>query len=166
MSGGRVIATVCARGGSKGLPRKNLLPFAGLPLIAHSIRQALACPGIEGVYVSTDDEEIAQVARAHGAQVPVRRPAEMATDSAGKLPAIEHLVVHLEGQGERIATIVLCQPADALGALTAGHAANILPLPQHAPAVRLQPCQAAQQAAFARAIGADDGGEFARRNLA
>ena len=64
---GTLIATICARGGSKGLPRKNVLPFAGLPLIAHSIRQALACPQIQGVYVSTDDEEIAQVARTqHG----------------------------------------------------------------------------------------------------
>ena len=117
MSQGRVIATVCARGGSKGLPRKNVLPFAGLPLIAHSIRQALACPGIDGVYVSTDDDEIAQVALAHGAQLPVRRPAELATDTAGKLPAIEHLVAHLEAAGERIATVVDLQPTSPLRTL-------------------------------------------------
>ncbi len=114
MSQGRVIATVCARGGSKGLPRKNVLPFAGLPLIAHSIRQALACPGIDGVYVSTDDDEIARVATEHGAQVPVRRPAHLATDTAGKLPAIEHLVAHLEAAGERIDTIVDLQPTSPL----------------------------------------------------
>lgn len=111
---GALIATVCARGGSKGLPRKNVLPFAGLPLIAHSIRQALACPQIQGVYVSTDDEEIAQVARAHGAQVPYLRPAELATDTAGKLPAIEHLAAHLEAGGMKIATIVDLQPTSPL----------------------------------------------------
>lgn len=108
------IATICARGGSKGLPRKNVLPFAGLPLIAHSIRQALGCPLIQGVYVSTDDEEIAQVARAHGAQVPYLRPAELATDTAGKLPAIEHLVTHLEAGGRPIGTIVDLQPTSPL----------------------------------------------------
>ena len=111
---GALIATICARGGSKGLPRKNVLPFAGLPLIAHSIRQALACPQIEGVYVSTDDEEIARVARDHGAQVPYLRPAELATDSAGKLPAIEHLAAHLEAGGAQIAAIVDLQPTSPL----------------------------------------------------
>jgi N-acylneuraminate cytidylyltransferase len=114
VSAGRTVATICARGGSKGLPRKNVLPLAGLPLIAYSIRQALACPGIDGVYVSTDDDEIASVAQAHGAQVPVRRPAELATDSAGKLPAIEHLVAHLERQGPPIETVVDLQPTSPL----------------------------------------------------
>ena len=63
----KTIATICARGGSKGLPRKNVLPFAGKPLIAHTIEQALGCPMIEGVFVSTDDDEIAEVARRCGA---------------------------------------------------------------------------------------------------
>lgn len=111
---GGLIATICARGGSKGLPRKNVLPFAGMPLIAHSIRQALACPLIQGVYVSTDDAEIAQVAREHGAQVPYLRSAELATDAAGKLPAIEHLAAHLEAQGAQIATLVDLQPTSPL----------------------------------------------------
>lgn len=111
---GSLIATICARGGSKGLPRKNVLSFAGLPLIVHSIRQALACPLIEGVYVSTDDEEIAQVARDHGARVPYLRPTELATDAAGKLPAIEHLVAHLEAGGAKIASIVDLQPTSPL----------------------------------------------------
>ena len=111
---GSVIATVCARGGSKGLLRKNILPFAGLPLIAYSIRQALACPLVECVYVSTDDEEIAQVAQDYGAQVPYLRPAELATDSAGKLPVIEHLVAYLEAGGGQIATIVDLQPTSPL----------------------------------------------------
>lgn len=111
---GKTIATICARGGSKGLPRKNVLPFAGKPLIAHSIEQALACPLIEAVYVSTDDDEIADVSRHYGAQVPYRRPAELASDQAAKIPAIEHLVSHLEQQGERIDTVVDLQPTSPL----------------------------------------------------
>ena len=108
------IATICARGGSKGLPRKNVLPLAGKPLIAHSIAHALACAAIGKVYVSTDDDEIARVAEQYGAMVPYRRPAELASDTAGKLPAIEHLVRHLEAQGQRIDTIVDLQPTSPL----------------------------------------------------
>ena len=114
MSMGRTIATVCARGGSKGLPGKNIRPFAGKPLIRHTIEHALACPAIDGVYVSTDDPAIVDVARASGATVPYLRPAELATDQAGKLPVIEHLVRHLGGQGERIARIVDLQPTSPL----------------------------------------------------
>jgi N-acylneuraminate cytidylyltransferase len=112
----RTIATICARGGSKGLPGKNIRPFAGQPLITHSIAHALACPGIDGVYVSTDDERIAAVAKEAGATVPYLRPAQLATDQAGKLPVIEHLVQHLEAQGDRIATIVDLQPTSPLRA--------------------------------------------------
>jgi CMP-N,N'-diacetyllegionaminic acid synthase len=110
----KTIATICARGGSQGLPRKNVRPFAGKPLIAHTIEQALACPLIDAVYVSTDDDEIAAVAREYGAQVPYRRPAELATHRAAKIPAIEHLVAHLEAQGERIGLIVDLQPTSPL----------------------------------------------------
>lgn len=110
----RTIATICARGGSKGLPGKNIRPLAGKPLIAHTIEQALACPALDGVFVSTDDEAIASVARAAGATVPYLRPAALATDTAGKLPVIEHLVAHLEGQGQRIARIVDLQPTSPL----------------------------------------------------
>ena len=83
------IVTICARGGSKGLPGKNTRDFHGKPLIAHSIAQALACPAIDAVYVSTDDEGIAEIARAAGAQVPYLRPSALATDAAPKLPVIE-----------------------------------------------------------------------------
>ena len=98
MTSGLTIATVCARGGSKGLPGKNIRDFAGQPLIARTVTQALASPGIAGVYVSTDDEAIAEAARAAGAVVPYKRPAELATDEAGKLQVIAHLVRHLEAQ--------------------------------------------------------------------
>ena len=86
----------------------------GKPLIAHTIEQALACPLIDGVYVSTDDEEIADMARQFGARVPYRRPAELASDQAAKIPAIEHLVAHLERQGEQISTVVDLQPTSPL----------------------------------------------------
>lgn len=111
---GRTIATICARGGSKGLPGKNIRVFAGRPLIAHTIEHALACADIQGVYVSTDDAVIADAARAAGATVPYVRPGELSTDTAGKLPVIEHMVAHLERQGERIARIVDLQPTSPL----------------------------------------------------
>ncbi len=111
---GLTIATICARGGSKGLPRKNVRPFAGKPLIVHSIEQAQACAQITGVYVSTDDDEIAAVAGAAGAIVPYRRPTELASDEASKLPVIEHLVQHLEASGLAIATVVDLQPTSPL----------------------------------------------------
>lgn len=85
------IATICARGGSVGVPRKNLRLLHGKPLIAHTIAQALSVPAIAAVYVSTDDAEIAEVAAACGAQVPFLRPAELATGTAPKMPVIQHL---------------------------------------------------------------------------
>ena len=110
----KTIATICARGGSKGLPGKNIRAFAGRPLIVHTILQALRCEHIAGVYVSTDDQAIADIARGAGAQVPYLRPADLATDAAPKLPVIEHLVRYLEGEGAGIARIVDLQPTSPL----------------------------------------------------
>ncbi|MBK9441732.1 MAG: acylneuraminate cytidylyltransferase family protein [Comamonadaceae bacterium] len=110
----QTIATICARGGSKGLPGKNIRDFAGKPLIVHSIVQALACPEIDAVYVSTDDEAIAAVSLAAGATVPYLRPAELAGDTAPKLPVIEHLVGYLEQQGQTIFRVVDLQPTSPL----------------------------------------------------
>lgn len=109
-----IIATICARGGSKGLPGKNIRMFHGKPLIAHTIEHALACAEISSVYVSTDCEEIASIARGFGALTPYLRPAELATDSAGKLPVIEHLVDFLEQSGLYIRKIVDLQPTSPL----------------------------------------------------
>jgi N-acylneuraminate cytidylyltransferase len=109
------IATICARGGSKGLPGKNLRPLGGVPLIVHSIRFALSHPAIDGgVFVSTDDARIAAVAQQAGATVPYLRPAELAQDHTPKLPVVEHLVAHLESQGLRIDRIVDLQPTSPL----------------------------------------------------
>ena len=84
------LCTICARGGSKGVPGKNIRELLGKPLIAHSIEQARASGLFEAVAVSSDSEAILEAARQAGADVLVRRPDEMATDTAGKLPAIEH----------------------------------------------------------------------------
>ncbi|MFL6693876.1 MAG: cytidylyltransferase domain-containing protein [Ramlibacter sp.] len=160
----RTIATICARGGSKGLPRKNVLPFAGKPLIAHTIAHALACSGIDGVFVSTDDDEIAQIAQAHGAQVPYRRPAALATDEAAKIPAIEHLVRHLEAAGDTIDVIVDLQPtsplrvpADIEGALAlAAQAPLVVSVtePSHNPYYSLVEVQADGTLALSKSTGA------------
>ncbi|OYX42514.1 MAG: flagellar modification protein B [Rhodobacterales bacterium 32-67-9] len=112
------IATICARGGSTGVPRKNVRELCGKPLIAHTIEQALACPEIDAVYVSTDDDEIAEVARKFGATVPFRRPAEMATVSAPKLPVIQHLVAHVIDSGVDVTRIVDLDPTSPLRAVS------------------------------------------------
>lgn len=112
----KTIATICARGGSKGLPGKNIRAFAGRPLIVHTILQALRCEHIAGVYVSTDDPQIADIARGAGALVPYLRPADLATDAAPKLPVIEHLVRHLEEEGAVVGRVVDLQPTSPLRA--------------------------------------------------
>lgn len=100
-----------ARGGSKGLPRKNLLPLGGRPLIAWTIEAARASERLERTWVSTDDEEIASVARALGADVPFLRPADLATDEAGIVGVLRHAVRELErATGSRPAITVLLQP--------------------------------------------------------
>jgi N-acylneuraminate cytidylyltransferase len=85
-----VLAVIPARGGSKGIPRKNLALVAGVPLIAHSIRHALAAKSVSRVIVSTEDEEIAAVATSFGAQVPFRRPSALAEDHVLDQPVFAH----------------------------------------------------------------------------
>lgn len=108
------ICSICARGGSVGVPRKNIRPLMGKPLIVHTIEQALASQGIDRVFVSTDDGEIAEVAAAAGAEVPFLRPAELATSTAAKIPVIEHLVSQVEAKGVEILRIVDLDPTSPL----------------------------------------------------
>lgn len=110
------IASICARGGSAGVPRKNIRPLLGKPLIVYSIEQALACPAIQRVFVSTDDREIADVARQAGAEVPFLRPAELATSTAPKIPVIAHLVERAEAMGVDVSRIVDLDPTSPLRA--------------------------------------------------
>ncbi len=86
------IGFIFARGGSKGVPGKNVKLLGGIPLIAHAIRVAQATPEIESIIVSTDDQEIADVARAYGAEAPFMRPAELAQDSSPEWLAWRHAI--------------------------------------------------------------------------
>ena len=91
-----VLAVIPARGGSKGIPRKNILDFAGYPLISYSIAAATQSKFVTRTIVSTDDEEIAQIARAYGAEIPFLRPAELAEDNTLDYPVFEHLLLKLQ----------------------------------------------------------------------
>src|SRR3972149_608231 len=91
-----ILALIPARGGSKGIPRKNIRTFAGYPLVAWSIAAGLQAKSVSRVIVSTDDEEIAAVAREYGADVPFMRPRELAQDRTTDLPVFEHALKWLE----------------------------------------------------------------------
>lgn len=103
----RVIAIIPARGGSKGIPRKNLVPLGGKPLLAHSIAAALVCPRIERTIVSTDDEEIAAAARQFGAEVPFMRPAEFARDDTVDYPVFRHALEWLRDHENNVPELVV-----------------------------------------------------------
>lgn len=90
------ICTVCARAGSKGVRGKNLRILNGLPLLAHSLRQAVISGMFDAIAVSSDSPEMLSIAREYGATILVDRPAEMATDTAAKLPVIRHCVDEAE----------------------------------------------------------------------
>lgn len=102
-----VLALIPARGGSKSVPRKNLLPVAGKPLIAFSIGHARACPSITRTIVSTDDHEIATVSAAFGAEVPFIRPAEFASDWATDLDVFRHALAWLEREEGTLPELVV-----------------------------------------------------------
>ncbi len=93
------LAVIPARGGSKRIPRKNIKEFCGKPMIAYSIECALDSGLFDDVIVSTDDAEIAAVAKSYGARIPFIRPAELANDHAGTIPVIAHAINALRGAG-------------------------------------------------------------------
>jgi N-acylneuraminate cytidylyltransferase len=110
-----VLAVVQARGNSKGLPRKNLLPLLGHPLVAYSVTTALRAACVTRTLVSTDSEEIAEVAAAYGAEAPFRRPAAMAADDTPDLPLFEHALEWLWAQeGYRPEVVVQLRPTTPL----------------------------------------------------
>ena len=96
------VAIIPARGGSKRIPRKNVRPFAGKPMIAHSLGCAASSGVFDRIVVSTDDPQIAEVARQYGAEVPFVRPAELSNDHAGTTAVIAHAVDWLQQQGASI----------------------------------------------------------------
>lgn len=91
----KVLAIIPARGGSKGIPRKNIRPFAGYPLIAYSITAGLQAETVTRVLVTTDDDEIAEIARQFGAETPFLRPTELAGDRTLDLPVFQHALTWL-----------------------------------------------------------------------
>lgn len=110
----RTLAIIPARGGSRGVPGKNVRLLAGKPLIAWTIEQALAAHGIDTVVVSTDDEEIARVSTEHGAQVPFVRPAALATDTAPTEPVMTHALDWYGERGQSFDAVMLLQPTSPL----------------------------------------------------
>ncbi len=109
----KICGIIPARGGSKRLPRKNLLPLAGVPLVGHSILAAQSCPGITECIVSTEDAEIKRVSLAYGARV-IDRPAHLATDEAQTHGVVAHVLAELKAEGELPDYVVLLQPTSPL----------------------------------------------------
>jgi len=109
-----ILALIPARGGSKGLPRKNIRMFSGDPLIGRSIKQAKASKYLDRIVVSTDDREIAGIAERYGAEVPFLRPGELATDSAKAIDVIFHALDCIEKSGDRFDLLVLLQATSPL----------------------------------------------------
>lgn len=101
-----IIVIIPARGGSKGLPRKNIRSFNNIPLVVHSINYAKECNLVDTIYVSTDDNEIASISSEYGANI-IERPLELSGDSATTESAIDHLLSTLEAKPE---IIILLQP--------------------------------------------------------
>ena len=118
-AGRRVLALIPARGGSKGLPHKNVAPLGGQPLIAWTIAAARDAAPVDDVVVTTDDDEIARVASAAGARVPFRRPAALAADGSHMAEVVEHALAALAQDGETYDWLLLLQPTSPLR--TAAH---------------------------------------------
>lgn len=104
-----VLVIIPARGGSKGIPHKNIKPLNGKPLIYYTIDTARAITGDENICVSTDDEEIITVVEKYGLKVPFKRPAELATDTAGTYEVLLHALSYYESQGKRYDAVLLLQ---------------------------------------------------------
>jgi YrbI family 3-deoxy-D-manno-octulosonate 8-phosphate phosphatase len=110
-----ILALIPARGGSKSIPRKNIRPFAGHPLIAYSIAAGLQAQAVTRVIVSTDDEQIAAVARQYGAETPFLRPADLAQDNTTDLPVFEHALGWLaEHEGYYPEIVVQLRPTSPI----------------------------------------------------
>lgn len=111
----QTVALIPARGGSKGLPGKNIKPLMGKPMIHYTVEAAIHCPFISETFVSTDDPLIAEVAQAAGALLPPLRPAALATDTASSLDVVRHFLDwYREEFGAWPDTLVLLQPTSPL----------------------------------------------------
>lgn len=114
----RVLAVIPARGGSKGIPRKNIRPLCGRPLLEYTIAAARQAQRLSRIVLSTEDEEIASVGRKLGVEVPFMRPVELARDDTPTLPVVIHAVETLEKQGDTFDAVCLLQPTHPLRTAT------------------------------------------------
>lgn len=111
----KILGIITARGGSKGIPGKNIKPLLGKPLIAYTIDAAKESGVIDRLILSTDDEAIAEVAKQYGCEVPFMRPADIADDKAAHLPVLQHAVKALEEKdGYKPDYVLLLQPTSPL----------------------------------------------------
>jgi CMP-N-acetylneuraminic acid synthetase len=110
----RVLGLIPARGGSKGVPRKNIKLLCGKPLIEYAAQSALASKRLSRIVLSTEDEEIRQVGKACGLDAPFLRPPELARDDTPMLPVAQHAMRWLEARGERHDALCLLQPTNPL----------------------------------------------------
>jgi CMP-N,N'-diacetyllegionaminic acid synthase len=110
----RVLGLIPARGGSKGIPGKNVRLLGGRPLLAYTAEAARAARRLSRVVLSTDDEGIAEVGRSCGLEVPFLRPAGLARDETPTLPVVQHAVAELERAGDRFDAVCLLQPTSPL----------------------------------------------------
>ena len=116
--GKNILGLIPARGGSKGLPRKNIKPLSGKPLIAWTIEQALASKYLDRVVVSTDDKEISDISKKYGAEVPFVRPKELAKDNTKGIDVVLHAIDWLKenDKQKQYGLIMLLQPTSPLRA--------------------------------------------------
>jgi len=149
------LAVIPARGGSKRVPRKNVRPFAGKPVIVWSIEAAIAAGAFEHVIVSTDDQEIADVARAAGASVPFLRPAELADDHTGTRPVMRHAVTAFAELHGLPDTVLCLYPAAPF--VTAAHLREAVALLAERADVDVVMPVAEFPSTIWRALGIDDG---------
>lgn len=105
------VACIFARAGSKGIPNKNIKTFSGKPLISWAVELALQVRQINQVFISTDSEEIAEIARMAGATVPFIRPSELATDTSPEWHSWQHFIKYLTDKGGRLPEVFLSLPA-------------------------------------------------------
>ena len=140
------IAVIPARGGSKRIPRKNIRPFEGKPMVAYAINAAISSNLFEHVIVTTDDEEIAEISRRHGAETPFVRPQELSDDYASTVEVIEHAIKECLQQKmkfKKVCCIYPCVPfikaeylEGALGLLDSAEAKYCFPVVKYPAAIQ------------------------------
>jgi len=110
----KILGIVTARGGSKGIPRKNIIPLLGKPLLAYTAEAALASKRLTRTVLSTEDEEIARMGQRYGLDLPFLRPAELARDDTPTIPVLQDVVSKLDARGESYDAVFILQPTNPL----------------------------------------------------